>query len=154
MFVKEWRICATRMNWLIIIFKVQFCYELGIVDPLADFNGSRLCCFMRVLHSHLKSCLYTQEEVWTDNKHAISFILHAIIPPVAMHWEKYSALSQDRDPTRKQNLTVSSFKMAEQWPNIWCDHQSAIPPAKIFNYNVTPVYFFLYLKKIVLFKQT
>jgi len=51
------------MNWLMIILRVQFCYELGIVHPLADLNGNRSCCIMRVSHSYLKGCLYTQEEV-------------------------------------------------------------------------------------------
>lgn len=110
---RKWRIWATRMNWLMTILRVQFCYELDIVDPLADLNGNRCCCFVRVSHSHLKSCLYTQEEVWTDNKHAISFILLAIILCVTMHWEKYSALSQDRHLTRKQNLAAPKWWLSD-----------------------------------------
>lgn len=88
---RKWRIWATRMNWMMIILRVQLCYELGIVDPLVDLNGNRSCCFMRISHSLLKSCLFTQEEVWTDSKHAISFILLATILLVTMHWQKYSA---------------------------------------------------------------
>lgn len=72
------------MNWLMIILKAELCYELGNVDPLADFNGNRPCGFIKLSLSHLKSCLYTPAKGWTDSKHDIYFIPLAIILAVNM----------------------------------------------------------------------
>lgn len=67
------------MNWLMIILKVELCYELGNVDPLADLNGNRPCGFIKFSLSRPKSCLYTQAKVWADSEHDIYFIPLAIL---------------------------------------------------------------------------